>query len=242
MSDECEKQHLENWRRQVAKSAGGGVDNFLSYFDTAADLRESFVQGSWDFASHILKPAVPRLLGEPFRATALEIGFGGGRLLAAASRYFDRVIGIDIHDRFDEVRVLLASQNVDNVELLRGDGRTLPVADDSVDFVYSFIVLQHLPLMSTLQSYLAEVKRALRPGRPACLYFGHLPFAWRGIRYVDLQTRSVSSTRENTLLLRPGKTRSLLRAAGLEVVEMGRPRKKPWRREPGEQHYAIVTA
>jgi hypothetical protein len=34
----------------------------------------------------------------------------------------------------------------------------------------------------------------------------------------------------------------MLKDAGFRVVEMGRPRKKPWRSELGEQHYAIVTA
>ncbi|MBI5728358.1 MAG: SAM-dependent methyltransferase, partial [Candidatus Magasanikbacteria bacterium] len=36
-------------------------------------------------------------LTDPKRQTALEIGCGGGRLLAAAAAVFGRVIGIDIH-------------------------------------------------------------------------------------------------------------------------------------------------
>lgn len=240
--ENLERSHIADWQAQVRASAGGNIEAFLSYFDTAGDTGESWVQGYWDFAHHILKPVVPSLVGEPFNATALEIGFGGGRLLGPASRFFGKVIGVDIHDNFDEVRAILEAQGIANAELAKGDGRSLPVPDQSIDFVYSFIVLQHLPLLSTLNAYFADVKRVLKPGKAACLYMGHLPFNWRGIKYLDLETRRVKTSRDNTLLLRPTQTRRMLKDAGLRVVEMGRPRKKPWRSELGEQHYAIVTA
>ena len=236
-----EREHFDDWRRQIGRHAGD-ASGFLSYFDTAASVEEAFAQGAWDFSCNILRQPVPSLLGEPFEATALEIGFGAGRLAAAASRHFARVIGVDIHEDFDRARALLDERGIANVDLVRGDGRTLPVDSASVDFVYSFIVLQHLPLLETLESYLAEVRRVLKPGQPAILYFGHLPFNRRLKAYEDLSTRGVDSSRENTLLLRPSFSRRLLRTAGLEVVATGRSTKKPWRADPGAQHYAVVTA
>ncbi len=238
----CEQSHFADWRNEVKVSADGSIDRFLSCFDTANDVDEVLIQGAWDFSHHILKPKLPCIIGEPFQATALEIGFGGGRLLLPASRYFARVVGVDIHDNFDEVRRFLDKFTATNVELMRGDGKTLPVPDGSIDFVYSFIVLQHLPLLETLESYLAEVKRVVKPGRAACLYFGHLPFNWRRRKYQDMTSKQVDSCRENTLLLRPYFTRRLLGKSDLRVVEMGRSSKKPWRENLGQQHYAIVTA
>ena len=233
--------HFDSWRENI--SAHGEDDaSFLSYFDTASGVEEAFMQGQWDFAHHLLKPTVIPLIGEPFEATALEIGFGGGRLLAASSRYFKQVYGVDIHDEFERVEDLLRQRGVENATLLRGDGRTLPVEDQSIDFVYSFIVLQHLPSIDVLQTYLAEVKRVLRPGRPACLYVGHLGWNWRGIRHADCATHEVASSRENTLLLRPRQSERLFRQAGLTCVELGRARKKPWRTDLGNQHYIIATA
>lgn len=237
-----EQAHFADWRDKIKVSADDGIDHFLSCFDTTSGVDEALVQGAWDFSHHILKPKLPHMIGEPFQSTALEIGFGGGRLLLPASRHFARVVGVDIHDNFDEVRRLLDKYAATNVELIKGDGKTLPVPDGSIDFVYSFIVLQHLPLLETLECYLAEVKRVLKPGLAACLYFGHLPFNWRFKKYQDLTIRQVESFRENTLLLRPSFTRRLLTKSGLRVMEMGRSQKKPWRENLGQQHYAIVTA
>jgi SAM-dependent methyltransferase len=102
------------------------------------------VNGAWDFAIHIATPEVRFHLGNPHEKVALEIGCGGGRLLAAASQYFRRVIGLDIHTRLDWVRQHLAGRGIQNCDVIRGDGATIPVPDHSVDFVYSFIVLHHL--------------------------------------------------------------------------------------------------
>nr|WP_254869441.1 class I SAM-dependent methyltransferase [Thalassospira lucentensis] len=214
----------------------------MSYFDTSGSVEEAFCQGYWDFAHHILKDDLLPLIGEPFNCSALEIGFGGGRLLNASSRFFNHVYGVDIHENFDKVSEFLASRDVENFTLLKGDGKTIPLEDNSVDFIYSFIVLQHLPTIDILESYLHEVKRILKPGKAACLYIGHLPFNLHGIKYLDINTRKVDTTRENTLLLRPQTTKKLLKKAELHLVASGRPRKKPWRQDLGAQHYVIVTA
>lgn len=236
-----EGTHFADWREQIKRHDESDAD-FLSYFDSADSVDQSFLQGAWDFSNQVLRPPVAPLIGEPFDATALEIGFGGGRLLAAASSHFNRVIGVDIHDSFGRVQQMLDDRGIKNAQLLKGDGKTLPVETNSIDFVYSFIVLQHLPLVDVLQSYLSEVKRVLKPGKPACLYFGYLPFNWHMKQYEDLDSRPVQSSRENTLLLRPTYAKKILGQAGLTIVETGRSTKKPWRRDLGEQHYAIVTA
>ncbi len=231
-------EHQADWRQQI-RNRQGDASAFVSYFDAAASVHDSYIQGAWDFSTHILKPQAIRLLGPPHGATALEIGFGGGRLLAAASRYFHKVVGVDIHDSFEQTRALLAEHGVGNAELVKGDGRTFPVPDESMDFVYSFIVLQHLPVLEVLQSNLAEVRRVLKVGKPAVLYFGYLPFRF-GQKYRDLQTADIASSRENSLLLRPAFARRLLRAAGLRFVGGGRSVKKPWLDELGQQYYAVV--
>jgi len=233
--------HFDSWRENISAHSEDDT-SFLSYFDTTEGVEEAFMQGQWDFAHHVLKPSLIPLIGEPFEASALEIGFGGGRLLAASSHFFGHVYGVDIHDEFERVDGLLRQRGVENFTLLKGDGRTLPVDDQSIDFVYSFIVLQHLPSIDILQAYLAEVKRVLRPGRPACLYVGHLGWNLRGHAYVDCATQEVASSRENTLLLRPRQSERLFKQAGLQCIETGRARKKPWRSDLGNQHYIIATA
>lgn len=235
------REHFDDWREQIGRASK--LDNdFLSYFDTSESVEQAYMQGQWDFAHHILKDDLLPLIGEPFDAKALEVGFGGGRLLAAASRYFSHVYGVDIHKHFSKVEDLLRVQQIDNFTLLEGNGSNIPVESQSLDFVYSFIVLQHLPTIDILESYFREVKRVLKKGQPACLYIGHLPFNYRGMKYQDVTVRSVETTRENTLLLRPSYTKKLLKEAGLTLVKYDRPRKKPWRTVLGAQHYVIVTA
>jgi ubiquinone/menaquinone biosynthesis C-methylase UbiE len=104
--------------------------------------------------------------------TALEIGHGGGRLMAAAARSFERVIGVDVHDHNPLVATELQRRGIQNFELFCGSGAELPVATASVDFVYSFIVLQHVEKFRVFESYVREAGRVLRPGGIAVLYFG----------------------------------------------------------------------
>jgi SAM-dependent methyltransferase len=53
-------------------------------------------------------------------------------------------------------------------------GRTLPIPDQSVDVVYSFIVFQHLEHLEVHRALLAETARVLRPGGWAILYHARL--------------------------------------------------------------------
>ena len=80
----------------------------------------------------------------------------------------------------------------------------------------------------------------LKPGRPAVLYFGYLPFRF-GRKYRDMQAGPIESSRENSLLLQPATPGSFSREAGLRVVAGGRSVKKPWLRAYGQQYHAIVA-
>ena len=163
--------HITGFREEIAKAAAETKDSFFTWFDAARDVEASFVRGAWDFAMHIvpfIAPHVPR----PEEKTILEIGYGGGRILAAASRAFARSIGADIHDRHELVSEELRKRDIENFTLLQCDGMTLPCADSSIDVAYSFIVFQHLERIAILQSYVRECYRILRPGGVSMLYFG----------------------------------------------------------------------
>lgn len=107
---------------------------------------------------------------------ALEIGHGGGRILASSSRSFKRVIGVDIHDHNDIVYGELKNRGIINIQLFKTDGHSIPIEDASVDVVYSFIVLQHVEKIDTFKAYFAETHRILKPGGVAILYFGRKSF------------------------------------------------------------------
>ena len=228
------------WAEEISVRAGD-LPEFLRYFNDADTPQQSWVSGSWDFSCHILKPALARQLGEPFDKVALEIGYGGGRLLHAACRHFRHVIGVDVHGQAAMVRTLLEQQGVSNFELHQTDGRSFPVASGSVDLVYSFIVLQHLPSMDALERNLQETRRVLRSEGAAILYFGYLPsrpWRWHGVR--DLAAHQPARTREVTLRLTMPSARRLLGRAGFRTLQMRRSTKRPWREDYGGQFYAVL--
>jgi glycosyltransferase involved in cell wall biosynthesis/SAM-dependent methyltransferase len=93
----------------------------------------------------------------------LEIGCGLGRLTEFLAEHFQAVVGVDI----SEEMIRGATERLrgkKNVMLMATDGRTYPLADGSVDFVFSYIVFQHMPDKATVAANLREVFRVLRPG------------------------------------------------------------------------------
>lgn len=110
---------------------------------------------------------LPQLLeGIPLAAdwTCIEIGCGVGRLIAPIAARCRRVIGFDISEKMvAQAGEYLAG--VPNAEVRLNDGATLGgIADESVDWVYSHLAFQHMTLPRIVESYLAEIRRVLRPG------------------------------------------------------------------------------
>jgi SAM-dependent methyltransferase len=203
----------------------GGMDSFQRWFNQSKDVQESLVRGYWDLSLHILTPKVCEYIQGPEEKVALEIGYGGGRILNAACSFFGGTIGIDIHAEAESVAELLRSQGKQNFRLIRSSGRSIDVDSESVDFIYSFIVLQHVPRFAMFASYVAEAHRCLRPGGVAQLYFGRyttlrlpdqLGSLLRGYR--ELPERPIEQMR---LLIRVAKAKAVCKAAGFRVLEVG---------------------
>jgi len=112
---------------------------------------------------------------------SLDFGCGVGRLTQALCKHFERCDGVDIADsmislarrynRYGE-RCKYHVNKSDNLGLF---------ADDTFDFVYSLIVLQHLePRFG--KRYIAEFVRVLKPGGVAAF---QIPSAYLGVRNHD---------------------------------------------------------
>ena len=91
----------------------------------------------------------------------LEIGAGVGRLLQCAAPRFVSAIGVD------SCRAIVqkSQEYLDGkfrCRVVLNDGLTLPFADNSFDFVYSFTCFQHMPTLEIVQANLKEAFRALR--------------------------------------------------------------------------------
>lgn len=203
------------------------MEPFLAWFnrESAQTIEQYILRAYWDFTLHILTPAICARIADPEEKIALEIGYGGGRMINAACNYFQEIIGIDIHNEQESVAAFLHAQNKSNFRLLRTAGNTIDVDDESVDFVYSFIVLQHLPSFTTFVNYLQEVYRCLKLGGVAQLYFGRFTrlhpiyqcyYYWQGYK----ETHGVPPN-HISLVVRTSKVKQVCRDIGLKVVATG---------------------
>ena len=97
------------------------------------------------------------------RRDVLDFGCGIGRLTQALAGYFDRVVGVDISETMIKLAKVF-NRFEERVCYLRNQGDDLELFEDQTfDFVYTNIVLQHLRPEMT-RRYLEEFRRTLRSG------------------------------------------------------------------------------
>ena len=98
----------------------------------------------------------------------LEIGCGPGRLMGAMARNFSEIHGVDI----SEGMIALARENLRSVPHaylhVTPDSSLSMFPEASFDFIYSYIVFQHIPSRDVVLHYLIESRRVLKDGGILC--------------------------------------------------------------------------
>ncbi len=117
----------------------------------------------WDSGRRDLELSVLHDVELEPTARALEIGCGVGRLLRPLSERIEKVYGVDISSEMIE-RARRALADRPNIELFATRGRLDFIPDASLDFVYSFIVFQHIPTKKAVSRYIREAGRVLADG------------------------------------------------------------------------------
>jgi len=93
--------------------------------------------------------------------TIAEIGCGTGRETKYLADCFKKVFAIDASPTMvEKAKTRILKENVD---FKATDSGTIPLEDESVDIVYSFIVFQHCNF-DTVKNYFKEAYRVLKPG------------------------------------------------------------------------------
>jgi SAM-dependent methyltransferase len=125
------------------------------------DLEEFFQSGRDEIANTMRRA---QTLGLPVRReAALDFGCGVGRLTQALCSWFEHCRGVDIAPSMIELARGYNTHGGACEYFLNAHNDLRIFPDDSFDFVYSNIVLQHMePQYST--SYITEFVRVLRPG------------------------------------------------------------------------------
>lgn len=155
---EVSTQMRDDWNARAREDAGyyvafarRGQDD-AEFFATAADTVRD-LEGELN--------RVPACLRTHWKA--LEIGCGPGRLMRPLSRHFAEIHGVDVSDEM----IALAREklrDVPNAHPRVCDGSRLAAfADNSIDFIYSYAVFQHIPSREVVLEYLREMRRVLKP-------------------------------------------------------------------------------
>lgn len=97
------------------------------------------------------------------RDSIVDFGCGTGRLTEFMARDFKKVIGVDISPTMiaqGKTRL----QTLKNVEFLEIDGQSLPLPNNSVEVVFSYLVFQHIKNRKMVETAFGEIFRVLKPG------------------------------------------------------------------------------
>jgi hypothetical protein len=115
------------------------------------------------------------------RGVAMEIGCGVGRLVFPLSSHFQEVVGADIAESMIQRAQCFASDNgIGNVSFcaVAGPEDLLHRAKNCsgrIDFLYSLLVLQHIPDMAVIEGYLHVIGVLLAEDGIAYLQFDTRP-------------------------------------------------------------------
>lgn len=146
----------------------------------AAKQDEEFIQ--WRAQKYPLFHELMGLWGNHAGEVVLDYGCGPGTDLVGFLLYSnaDKVIGIDVSEkalRFARRRMALHNFKPDKINLIRiSDSEPkIPLADNSVDFIYSQGVLHHT---SYPESILKELCRVLKPGKQASIMVYNRQSVW----------------------------------------------------------------
>ncbi len=146
----------DGWmRRDWDRRARERAEHFIACGQSESDAA-FWASGQGDLGSLVLQN-----LDLDSTAHALEIGCGLGRLLRPLSARVARAIGVDISPEMIE-RARRALADCPNVELHTTRGLLPMVPKATLDFVYSFIVFQHIPTKSAVSRYFREAARVLK--------------------------------------------------------------------------------
>jgi ubiquinone/menaquinone biosynthesis C-methylase UbiE len=127
----------------------------------------------WRFSVYPLFKELMQLWGNHDGQVVLDYGCGPGNDLVGFLVYTNarKVIGIDISEKaleFASRRLALHRVDPDRVELIHisDSATTLPIDDNSVDYIYCEGVLHHT---TSPEATLREFHRVLKPGSQACV-------------------------------------------------------------------------
>ncbi len=123
---------------------------------------ESFAESGEEDYLKFARPFLDQVQFVPEHASMLELGCGAGRMTASFARRFATVYALDVSEEMQKK----AKKNLiqfQNIHWILADGTNLSaIPSDSIDFAFSYLVLQHLPTEGLALTYVQEILRVLK--------------------------------------------------------------------------------
>lgn len=158
----------ESMRRDWDDRARKNAYFYIASWKQAWD-EESFLRSGEEDYLGLVEPAIKRLGFATSGKSMLELGCGAGRMTRSFARRFERVIAFDVSPEMIE-RGRRTHAALSGVTWLLGNGTNLmAIPSSSADFVFSYLVLQHLPAEHLVETYVTEMMRVLAVGG-LCLF------------------------------------------------------------------------
>jgi ubiquinone/menaquinone biosynthesis C-methylase UbiE len=153
----------ETMRRDWDYRARKNAFHYIASWREEWDLASFLASGEEDYSKFV--PPVLERCGIPRSGRVMvELGCGAGRMTHSFARRYDRVLALDLSSEMLQRAREIHTQN-ENILWLRVGGADLGcLASGSTDFLFSYLVLQHLPSEGLAFSYIREMLRVLRPG------------------------------------------------------------------------------
>ena len=158
----------ESMRRDWDARATKDAFYYIATWRKDWDVSGFFKSGEDDY-QRLVAPVLDRFGFAPQGKRALELGCGAGRMTSAFVSQFAHVTAVDISaEMLERAKQLLP--DVKNVVWKHSNGKDLSeTKDESIDFLFSYLVLQHLPDEKLVKDYIGEMLRVLKPSG-ICLF------------------------------------------------------------------------
>lgn len=167
-----------DWNERARKDAFLYIASWKDDWDEGA----FFASGEADYR-RLVEPIVVRLGIIPGESALAELGCGAGRMTRAFARRFHSVTAIDISEEM-QARAKSYLKDCGSVRWVLTDGISLAgVETGSMDFVFSYLVLQHYPSAELIAGSIQEMMRILRPGGAFLFHFNgshQATMNWKG--------------------------------------------------------------
>jgi SAM-dependent methyltransferase len=168
----------QDWNKRARKDAFYYVATWRQDWTV-----ETFLESGEEEYRKLVHPVLNDRQFVPKGLSMLEVGCGAGRMTASFARRFASVYALDISDEMQN----LAKQHLagfSNIHWVLGDGMNLSaIPSESVDFVFSYLVLQHLPADDLALKNVKEMLRVLKHGGMLLFQFNsakHPTMNWKG--------------------------------------------------------------